>query len=157
MQNFPIKNHLLFTILFMFSLIVVSNVHADLGAVGQKAQPLSAVAFSIRSAGDVAASASEFKGIMDEYDQQREKCKELKDTAEIARCNERLRSTLDRARDILKKLNQQADLIESRISTVSSLKPANSGYMKKVDSVLASVREMRMEANRRMEEASRSI
>lgn len=136
-------------------LTVVSTAHSDLASVGMQGLQESVVASSIRSAAEVQALSDELGQVMDEYDVQREKCMTLADPVERAKCNENLQTVLARARDILKKLNQQADSVESRISLASNEKPINPGYMEKVDRVLASVREMRKVANKRVEDATK--
>jgi 2C-methyl-D-erythritol 2,4-cyclodiphosphate synthase len=111
------------------------NAHADPSGGGTA---VVTVANLVHAAAAAASLSEDFGAVMDEYD---------KEVSEA-----RKKELLDRAKNILTKLIEQANSVESEISILSK-KKLDKVYSKKLDRVLSSVLRMREAAQKRMQAA----
>ena len=126
-------------LVFLITLITYSpNVFADPSGGGTAAV---AVADSVHSAAQVASLFDQFNMVMGDYESE---------TSETAR-----KALLDRARQILSQLIEQANNVESEISIISN-KKLDKIYAKKLDRILASVLQMKKTAQKRMLDAGKA-
>ena len=118
----------------LIALIVgIPNAYADPSGGGYAAV---SVADAIHSAGEVASLFEEFNGVMAAYES--EGSEDIK------------KELLKKAKDILAKLIEQANNVESEISIMAK-KKLNKVYSKKLDRVLSSVLQMKEAAERKMQ------
>jgi 2C-methyl-D-erythritol 2,4-cyclodiphosphate synthase len=130
-----------FSLLAIFIALIVctTNSYADPSGGGATAV---SVADAIHSAAEVAALSEEFAKVMDEY---------------ASEGSEDIRNELlKKAKNILAKLIEQANNVESEISIISK-KKLDRVYSKKLDRVLSSVIQMREAAEKKMQTAGQTI
>lgn len=116
------------------TLLIATSINAFSDAAGGGSTAVS-VADAVHSAGEVTSLFNQFNRVMDLYDKEvsPEKKKEL----------------LGKARNILDKLVEQANNVESEISILTKEK-LDRVYSEKLSRVLKNVRQMRMAAQKRM-------
>lgn len=123
----------------LIALIVCNpNAYADPSGGGSTAV---SVADTIHSAVEVASLFEEFNGVMAEY--------------ESEGSGDRRKELLKKAKNILAKLIEQANNVESEISIIAK-KKLDKAYSKKLDRVLSRVVQMREAAERKMQTAGRT-
>jgi 2C-methyl-D-erythritol 2,4-cyclodiphosphate synthase len=123
----------------LIALIVYSpNAYADPSGGGTTAV---SVADTVHSAAEVASLSQEFNQVMAEYES--ESSEDIRE------------GLLKRAKNILAKLIEQANNVESEISIVAK-KKLGKLYSKKLDRVLSSVLEMREAAEKKMQVADQA-
>ena len=132
-----INNACPFPLLALLIALIVCNPNAYADPSGGGSTVVS-VADTIHSAVGVVSLFEEFNGVMAEYES--ESAGELK------------KELLKRAKNILAKLIEQANNVESEISIIAK-KKLGKLYSKKLDRVLSSVLQMREAAERKMQTA----
>jgi 2C-methyl-D-erythritol 2,4-cyclodiphosphate synthase len=126
-------------LVFLFALIVCNpNAYADPSGGGSTAV---SVADTVHSAAEVASFSEEFNSVMGKYES--EESDEIK------------KELLKKAKNILAKLIEQANNVESEISIISK-KKLGKLYSKKLDRVLSIVLQMREVAERKMQTAGQA-
>lgn len=135
-----INNACPFPLLALLIALIVCNPNAYADPSGGGSTAVS-VADTIHSAVEVASLFEEFNGVMAEYES--ESAGELK------------KELLKRAKNILAKLIEQANNVESEISIIAK-KKLGKLYSKKLDRVLSSVLQMREAAERKMQTAGQA-
>ena len=134
-----IKTYPLPLLVFIIALIAYSpKTYADPSGGGTAAV---SVADSVHAAAEVASLFDEFNQVMGDY--------------ELETSEQKRKALLDRAREILAQLIEQANNVESEISILSK-KKLDRLYSKKLDRVLSSVLQMREMAQKRMQAADRA-
>jgi len=121
--------------LFIALIAFISNAHAD--PSGGETAAVS-VASVVHGAADAAALSEEFDAVMDQYDK------------EVSAG--RKKELLEKAKNIMAKLIEQANNVESEISILSK-KKLDKVYLKKLDRVLSSGLRMREAAKKRLQVA----
>ena len=119
-------------ILLIFMTVWIPNVHADASGGGSTAVSVSDVVYS---AAEVEALAEKFDAIMAEYGKE----------ASTGRKTE----LLNKAKDLLTKLIEQANNVESEISILSK-KKLDKVYAEKLERILSSILQMRETAQKQM-------
>lgn len=135
-----INSESLFPLLALLIALIVCNPNAYADPSGGGSTAVS-VADTIHSAAEVASLFEEFNGVMAEYES--ESAGELR------------KELLKKAKNILAKLIEQANNVESEISIIAK-KKLGKLYSKKLDRVLSSVLQMREAAERKMQTASQA-
>lgn len=130
-----------FSLLAIFIALFVCNTYSYADPSGGGATTVS-VADAIHSAAEVASLSEELENVMDEYASE--------GSADIR--NELLK----KAKNILAKLIEQANNVESEISILSK-KKLDEVYSKKLDRVLSNVLQMREAAERKLQAAGQTI
>lgn len=130
-----------FSLLAVFIALILCNTNSYADPSGGGANTVS-VADAIHSAAEVASLSEELENVMDEYASE--------GAADIR--NELLK----KAKNILAKLIEQANNVESEISIISK-KKLDKVYSKKLDRVLSNVLQMRDAAERKMQAAGQTI
>ena len=135
-----INNACTFPLLALFIVLIVCspNAYADPSGGGTTAV---SVADTVHSAAGVASLSQEFNQVMAEY--------ESEDSEDIRE------GLLKRAKNILAKLIEQANNMESEISIIAK-KKLGKLYSKKLDRVLSSVLQMREAAEKKMQTADQA-
>jgi hypothetical protein len=118
--------------------VCIPNAYADPSGGGSTAV---SVADTIHSAVEVASLFEEFNGVMAEY--------------ESEGSGDRRKELLKKAKNILTKLIEQANSVESEISIIAK-KKLDKAYSKKLDRILSRVLQMREAAERKMQTAGRA-
>jgi len=131
------KKTCLFFLPALFIALTVCNPNVSADPSGGGATTVS-VANAVHSAAAVASLSDAFNGVMAEY--------------EAEASEERRRELLDKAKNLLIKLIEQANNVESEISIVSK-KKLDKVYSKKLDRVLSNVLRMREAAEKKMQAA----
>lgn len=129
-----------FPLLALLIALIVCNPNAYADPSGGGSTVVS-VADTIHSAAEVASLLEEFNGAMAEYESE---------GSESIR-----KELLKKAKNILAKLIEQANNVESEISIIAK-KKLGKLYSKKLDRVLSSVLQMREAAERKMQTAGRA-
>jgi len=132
-----IKKTCLFSLLVLFAALTVCNPKVSADPSGGGATAVS-VANAVHSAAAVASLSEELNGVMAEY--------------EAEASEERKKELLDKAKNLLIKLIEQANNVESEISIVSK-KKLDKVYSEKIDRVLSNVLQMREAAQKKMQAA----
>ena len=135
-----INNACPFHLLALLIALIVCNPNAYADPSGGGSTAVS-VADTIHSAVEVASLFEEFNGVMAEY--------------ESEGSGDRRKELLKKAKNILTKLIEQANNVESEISIIAK-KKLGKLYSKKLDRVLSSVVRMREAAERKMQTAGQA-
>jgi 2C-methyl-D-erythritol 2,4-cyclodiphosphate synthase len=135
-----INNASLFPFMALLIALIVCNPNAYADPSGGGSTAVS-VADTIHSAVEVASLFEEFNGVMAEY--------ESEDSEDIRK------ELLKKAKNILAKLIEQANNVESEISIMAK-KKLDELYAKKLDRVLSRVVQMREAAERKMQTAGQA-
>ena len=135
-----INNACPFPLLILLIALIVCNPNAFADPSGGGSTVVS-VADTIHSAVGVASLFEEFNGVMAEY--------ESESSGELRK------ELLKRAKNILAKLIEQANNVESEISIIAK-KKLGKLYSKKLDRVLSSVLQMRETAERKIQTAGQA-
>jgi len=130
----------LFPLLALLMALIVCNPNAYADPSGGGSTAVS-VADTIHSAVEVASLYEAFNKVMAEY--------------ESEGSGDRRKELLKKAKNILTKLIEQANNVESEISIMAK-KKLDKAYSKKLDRVLSRVVQMREAAERKMQTASRA-
>ena len=130
----------LFPLLALLMALIVCNPNAYADPSGGGSTAVS-VADTIHSAVEVASLFEEFNGVMAEY--------------ESEGSGDRRKELLKKAKNILTKLIEQANSVESEISIIAK-KKLDKAYSKKLDRILSRVVQMREAAERKMQTAGRA-
>jgi len=120
-------------------------VHADVGHGGADVSTVTSV---IHAAGDLESMLEKFNAAMDQYAAEKSRCEKIVDPNERVKCVALSKKLLEEAADLLAKLNEQADRIESTIAL--NKKRVGKDLSEKLDRVLERVVKVRQEANARM-------
>ena len=128
-----------------FLLLFGGNAYADIAQGGSNEL---AVTNAIESVGGMESMYEQFMEIMDEYDRQIARCREISDPNEREKCLAIARALLQKGKDILKKLIAQAASIEAEITM--NKKKIGKKLSEKLDRLLTRVIAMRQKANTRM-------
>lgn len=123
-------------------------VHAD---VGQGSPDVSTVTSAIHSLGDLESTFERFSAALDRYAAEKARCEKIVDPNERAKCDALCKKLLEEAGDLLAKLNEQADRIESTVA--ENKRKISKDLSEKLDRVLDRVGKVRQEANARMKTA----
>jgi hypothetical protein len=135
-----INNACPFPLLALLIALIVCNPNAYADPSGGGSTAVS-VADTIHSAVEVASLFEEFNGVMAEY--------------ESEGSGDRRKELLKKAKNILTKLIEQANSVESEISIIAK-KKLDKAYSKKLDRILSRVLQMREAAERKMQTAGRA-
>jgi 2C-methyl-D-erythritol 2,4-cyclodiphosphate synthase len=135
-----INNACPFPLLALLMALIVCNPNAYADPSGGGSTAVS-VADTIHSAVEVASLYDEFNTVMAEYDSEGSE--------------DRRKELLKKAKNILTKLIEQANNVESEISIIAK-KKLDKLYSKKLDRVLSRVLQMREAAERKMQTAGRA-
>ena len=133
-----------------FLLLFGGNVYADIAQGGPNEL---AVASAIHSVGGMEALYEQFNETMDSYDRQRSRCREISDSKEREECEAIAGALLEKGKDILARLIEQAGNIEAEIAT--NKKKVGKRLSQKLDRLLQKVISIRQEANKKL--AARAI
>lgn len=107
-----------------------------------------AVASAIHSVGGMETLYAQFTETMNSYDLQRARCGEIKDPKEREKCEALAMELLEKGKDILAKLLEQAANIEAEIAM--NKKKVGQRLSQKLDRLLIKVMTMRQEASKKM-------
>jgi hypothetical protein len=129
-----------FSIVALLIVVITFNPNAYADPSGGGSAAVS-VANTIHSAAQVVSLSEEFDSVMAEYE------------SEVS--GDRKKALLNKAKNILSKLIEQADNVESEISIVSK-KKLDKVYSKKLDRVLSNVLRMREAAEKKMQTAAQA-
>lgn len=140
-----LKIQYVFLMMASFLLLFGGNAYADIAQGGSNEL---AVTDAIESVGGMEAMYEQFTQIMDEYDRQIARCREISDPKEREKCLAIASALLQKGKDILKKLIAQAASIEAEITMKK--KKIGKKLSKKLDRLLTRVIAMRQNANTRM-------
>ena len=128
-----------------FLLLFGGNVSADIAQGGSNEL---AVANAIDSVGGMETVYEQFNETLDSYDLQKSRCKEIADPKEREKCEAIANGLLEKGKDILAKLIEQAGNIEAEIAM--NKKKVGKRLSQKLDRLLTKVIAMRQEANKKM-------
>jgi hypothetical protein len=134
-----------FLIMTAFLLLFWGNAYADIAQGGSNEL---AVTNAIDSVGAMETLYNEFNETMDRYDRQISRCREITDPKEREKCKAIAAGLLERGKDILAKLVEQAVNIEAEIAM--NKKKVGKRLAQKLDRLLTRVIAMRREANVRI-------
>jgi hypothetical protein len=127
------------THLFIFLVILMSGLvsnHPEAWAEPSAGEPAAVpVATAVHGAADAASLFDEFNAVMDQYDRETSPA--------------RKKELLEKAKNILARLIDQAKSVESEVSVLTK-KRLDKIYVKKLNRVLSRVAQMRNEAQQRM-------
>lgn len=144
------------TSIIFLVLVNTNSVHADLAGIGHKGKTEEKSLISaIYKADELAKLHSQFTAIMDRYAKKEAECAAMTDSAAKQGCNSELTELIEIVKDILAKLNEQAQAVESEIAM--NIKNVDKKHSEKLDRILTSIIKMRQSANQRLKQSVQPI
>lgn len=135
--------------ILFFLLTASGSIYADVGGGGSDVTSVSSI---IHSIGEAQSLFNDFNQLIQNYDGKKLECTKIIDPKERTKCLSIAEEILEKAKDVLAKLNEQAVSIESEIAI--NKKRVSKEFVAKLDRLLSLVVRMRQEANERMKSSA---